>query len=221
MPSFTLDASQGARLLSGEFDYLVQSGSSVYYSDSQGVSSADTSVAVGSSITRRGSSWVISAGQSNIVQSEPATISSPSAVPTGAVETQDLQDSAVTAAKIATGAVTSAKILDGEIVNADVKSSAAIAASKLAFTQTTFTQTYATADPTHAAPTATALTSNGTSSDNTLVDVTTTAVADPVKVNANFDDVADEVNKLITDLADAKQMINSLTDCLQANGIAA
>lgn len=82
-----------------------------------------------------------------------------------------------------------------------------------------YTQTYATADKTHANPTATSLTSNGASGDNTLVDVTTIGVSDPAKVNANFDDVADEVNKLIVDLADAKQLVNSLIDDLQALGL--
>ncbi len=102
MPSFTLNASQGARFLSGEFDYLNESGSTIYYADSQGVGSGDTAVTVGNSLTRRAPSWVISAGQSNIIQSDPATITSSSAVPTGAVESQDIQAGAVTSAKLDT-----------------------------------------------------------------------------------------------------------------------
>lgn len=80
-------------------------------------------------------------------------------------------------------------------------------------------QTYATAERTHAAPTASVLTSNGVSANTTLVDVTTAAVADPVKVNANFDDVADAVNKLIADVADVKQVVNAVVDDLQSLGI--
>lgn len=85
---------------------------------------------------------------------------------------------------------------------------------------TALTQTYATADATHANPTATTLTSNGVSSDNTLVDVTTTGLADPAKINANFDDAADEINKLIADVADVKQFVNAIADILQAQGLA-
>lgn len=48
------------------------------------------------------------------------------------VQTVEIEDGAVTEAKLASGAVTSAKIADGAIVNADVNASAAIALSKLA-----------------------------------------------------------------------------------------
>lgn len=48
------------------------------------------------------------------------------------VQTVEIEDGAVTEAKLASGAVTSAKIADGAIVNADINASAAIALSKLA-----------------------------------------------------------------------------------------
>jgi hypothetical protein len=52
----------------------------------------------------------------------------------GAVVEAKLGTGAVTEAKLGTGAVTSAKIADGTIANADINASAAIAATKLAFT---------------------------------------------------------------------------------------
>ena len=100
--TFTLDASQGARLLSAEYDYINRSGSSFYYSEKQTVSSGDTEVAVASSLASRVPVWVISGGQSDVEQIEPTTVSAPSAVPTGAVETQDIQNGAVTSAKLDT-----------------------------------------------------------------------------------------------------------------------
>lgn len=82
-----------------------------------------------------------------------------------------------------------------------------------------YTQTYSTATRTHANPTATALTSNGVSANNVLVDVATTGIADPSKINANFDDVADEINKLIDDVANIKQVVNSVIDDDQSQGL--
>lgn len=79
----------------------------------------------------------------------------------------------------------------------------------------TFVQTYATAALTHAAPTALVLTPQAASSDRTLVDVTTLGVSDPAKVNANFNDTAAVVNALIVDLANTKQLLNSVIDELQ------
>lgn len=102
MATFALNASQGARLLSAEFDYINRGGSSFYYSESQSVSTSDTEVAVGSSLASRVPVWVISGGQSDVEQIPPVTVSSPSAVPTGAVETQDIQNGAVTSAKLDT-----------------------------------------------------------------------------------------------------------------------
>ncbi len=83
----------------------------------------------------------------------------------------------------------------------------------------TFTQTYATATTTHANPTATALTSAGVSANNTLVTVDTGGISDVAKVDANFDDVADEINKLIVDLANLKGVVNALINAEQARGL--
>lgn len=73
---------------------------------------------------------------------------------------------------------------------------------------TAYTQTYATADKTHADPTATS--------------VATTAAATLqfgyAEAQANAIPVA--INALIVDLADLKQLVNSLIDDLQTLGIA-
>jgi hypothetical protein len=57
-------------------------------------------------------------------------------IDTGAVVEAKLGTGAVTEAKLGAGAVTSAKIADGAIVDVDINASAAIAATKLAFTPT-------------------------------------------------------------------------------------
>lgn len=82
--------------------------------------------------------------------------------------------------------------------------------------QDTYTQTYATADRTHAAPTAAVLTvaDGAGTNDNTIGAITADA-----SVIAAVQELADEINKLVADVADAKQMINALVDDLQALGI--
>lgn len=50
----------------------------------------------------------------------------------GEVQTAEIEDGAITEAKLASDSVTSAKILDGTIVNADINAAAAIAHTKLA-----------------------------------------------------------------------------------------
>lgn len=83
-----------------------------------------------------------------------------------------------------------------------------------------YTQTFSTATRTHSNPTASALTdSTGGTANTTLVDVTTLGVADPVKVNDNFADLVAQVNALIVDLANAKQVLNQVIDDHQANGL--
>lgn len=86
---------------------------------------------------------------------------------------------------------------------------------------TAYTQTYATADKTHAAPTATALTHTavGGTADGTLVDCTSSY--SEAAVEENFKEVATTINLLITDLADLKQLVNSVIDDLQAFGLVA
>ena len=79
-----------------------------------------------------------------------------------------------------------------------------------------YTQTYATADRTHADPTAATLTvSDGEgTNDNTIGAITGDAT-----VIAAVQELADEINKLVADVADVKQIVNSLIDDLQAIGI--
>lgn len=78
-----------------------------------------------------------------------------------------------------------------------------------------YTQTYATADKTHANPTAAALTvtDGAGTNDNTIGAITADA-----SVIAAVQELADEINKLVTDLADVKQLVNAVIDDLQALG---
>lgn len=82
---------------------------------------------------------------------------------------------------------------------------------------TAYTQTYATADKTHANPTAATLTmaDGAGTNDNTLGAITADA-----SVIAAFQEVVDEINKAIADVADLKQLVNSVIDDLQALGLA-
>lgn len=99
---------------------------------------------------------------------------------------------------------------------------------------TAYTQTYNTADKTHAAPTATALTDNTTGTANTTLQAipdpadspgTADALRDDIVANDlpairnNFADLAASNNALIADLADVKQLVNSVIDDLQALGL--
>jgi hypothetical protein len=79
-----------------------------------------------------------------------------------------------------------------------------------------YTQTYATADRTHAAPTAAALTvtDGAGSNDNTIGAITADA-----SVIAAVQELADEINKLVADVADVKQIVNAVIDDLQEKGI--
>lgn len=81
-----------------------------------------------------------------------------------------------------------------------------------------YTQTYSTADRTHANPTASTLTvSDGAgTNDNTIG-----AITGDASVIAAFQEVVDEINKLIADEADSKQLINGLIDDLQSIGLIA
>lgn len=83
--------------------------------------------------------------------------------------------------------------------------------------QSAYTQTYSTADKTHAAPTAATLTmaDGAGTNDNTIGAVTADA-----SVIAALQEIVDEVNKLIADVADVKQLANSIIDDLQAYGLA-
>lgn len=79
-----------------------------------------------------------------------------------------------------------------------------------------YTQTYATADKTHANPTAATLTvtDGAGTNDNTIGAITADA-----SVIAAVQEIADEINKLVADVADVKQLVNSVIDDLQTLGI--
>ena len=84
---------------------------------------------------------------------------------------------------------------------------------------TAYTQTYSTADKTHASPTATALvhTAVGGTANGTLVDCTSSY--SEAAVEENFKECATTINLLIDDIADLKQLVNSVIDDLQALGL--
>lgn len=83
--------------------------------------------------------------------------------------------------------------------------------------QSAYTQTYSTADKTHANPTATALTNANGTADGTLDDVT--GSHSQTILNNNFKECTTGINALILDLADLKQLVNSVIDDLQAYGL--
>jgi hypothetical protein len=88
-----------------------------------------------------------------------------------------------------------------------------------------YTQTFATASRTHANPTAAALTVVYTTDDPAIAPNGTITIADGDIPSNNellefCEELADQVSKLVTDLANAKQVINSLVDDSQAIGIA-
>lgn len=79
-----------------------------------------------------------------------------------------------------------------------------------------YTQTYATADRTHANPTAATLTvtDGAGTNDNTIGAITADA-----SVIAAVQELADEINKLVADVADVKQIVNAVIDDLQEKGL--
>lgn len=79
-----------------------------------------------------------------------------------------------------------------------------------------YTQTYSTADRTHSAPTAATLTAadGAGTNDNTIGAITADA-----SVIAAVQEIVDEINKLIDDVADTKQMVNAIVDDLQEKGL--
>jgi hypothetical protein len=81
-----------------------------------------------------------------------------------------------------------------------------------------YTQTYSTADKTHANPTAVAVTDNtGGTANTTLQNIG--AAYSQAEVANNFADLAAQHNALVADLADLKQLCNSMIDDLQAYGL--
>jgi hypothetical protein len=82
---------------------------------------------------------------------------------------------------------------------------------------TAYTQTYSTADRTHAAPTAATLTVTDGAGTN---DNTIGAITGDASVIAAVQELADEINKLVADVADVKQVVNAIIDDMQTVGIA-
>jgi hypothetical protein len=80
-----------------------------------------------------------------------------------------------------------------------------------------YTQTYATTTRTHSNPTATALTDAFGTADGTIADVG--AAFSQATLNNNFQDVSTAINAAIVDIANVKQLVNSVIDDLQANGL--
>ncbi len=79
-----------------------------------------------------------------------------------------------------------------------------------------YTHTYSTATRTHATFTAGALSISVGSADNTLVDVG--AAFNSTILNNNFADVGTQINNILTDLANTKQVLNQVIDDLQSLG---
>lgn len=79
-----------------------------------------------------------------------------------------------------------------------------------------YVQTYATADRTHANPTATSLTHAVGTADGTVADVG--AAFNQTTLNDNFKEFSTQVNALVADVADVKQLVNSLIDDFQSLG---
>lgn len=84
------------------------------------------------------------------------------------------------------------------------------------------TQTYATADRTHANPTAVAVTDNSAGSANTTLEALvsgTVYATDVAAIRNNFADLAAQHNAVVADIADVKQLLNSVVDDLQSLGL--
>lgn len=178
MASIVIPSDRAVRL-SGEFDYLNESGSTFYYGEFATVSSGSNlgSVTVGNSLSRRAPSWVISAGTSNLTQKDPSATTQPSAVPTGGVETQDIQDGAVTP-------------------------------TKLGLTKTTYTQTYSTAAATVPAATAAAVATDAAIDTGAFGYAEAQANAIPVAINANEADIL-ALKKVVNQIIDDLQLNNA------------
>ena len=121
----------------------------------------------------------------------------------GEIQTTEIEDGAITEAKLATDSVTSAKILDGTIVNADINASAAIAHSKLA---------NATAGQVLLGTTTTGVvTATTVSGDVTITGAGVTAIASGVIVDADINASAAIVDTKLATISTAGKVLNSAT----------
>lgn len=81
-----------------------------------------------------------------------------------------------------------------------------------------YTQTYSTATRTHSNPTAVTLTdSTGGSANTTCVAVS--GSGDDTNINNNFADIIAQINALVADVANVKQLANSIIDDGQSQGL--
>lgn len=81
-----------------------------------------------------------------------------------------------------------------------------------------YTQTYSTATRTHSNPTAATLTDSSGGTAGQTIGAVSGSGADTA-INDNFASVTDEINKLIADVANVKQIANSLIDDGQTYGL--
>ena len=78
-----------------------------------------------------------------------------------------------------------------------------------------YTQTFSTATRTHSNPTAAALTvAAGAGTNNGTIET----ITGDASVTAAVQELADQINKLVADLANTKQVLNNVIDDLQAMG---
>ena len=80
--AYDLSIGTTARLVSGEFDYVLVAGDTLYYADTPNVGSSSNigALATGDRISRAGGSWIVSAGVSYVQQVARSTPSSASTV---------------------------------------------------------------------------------------------------------------------------------------------
>jgi hypothetical protein len=91
--------------------------------------------------------------------------------------------------------------------------------NRVAATGSAYVQTYATATLTHSNPTATVLTDSSGGAANTTVQAIGGSFSQSEIAN-NFADVTAAINALIVDVANVKQVLNSVIDNMQAAGAA-
>ena len=124
------------------------------------------------------------------------------------VQTVEIENGAVTEAKLASNSVTSAKIVDGTIVNADINASAAIALSKLATSTAGNIIVYNSSG----VPTAVAETGDVTISDSGV-----TSIASGVIVDADINSSAAIADTKLATISTAGKVSNSATTATSAN----
>lgn len=189
-----------ARYVSADTDNVKKvhknSGGSTYWKTSSDVSSADTELVVGTPVTISVGTWFISTTSASIMEEQLGV----------SVKASDV----ITADDITVGdklLVTGEAEIDGAL-NHDGTTAGFFNVTPVT-RPTAYTQTYATADKTHA---------NATSADLATT-ATTTTTPFGFATQAQGDNIATQFNALRADVLDAKQLINSVIDDLQALGL--